>query len=121
MGQPESDKPLASKGELMANAEGDKVICPNCCHQFRAIPVDVQAALASKRKLLAECRDLAEWVADGLIITEVKAIQGRVILKRIDAILLTPDGDADTVHKPDAPTAREMFDAAIDAARKDKP
>lgn len=32
----------------------DEVICPACCHQFRAIPVNVQAELAALKKQQAE-------------------------------------------------------------------
>lgn len=41
------------------------VICPKCVHQFRAIPVDVQAELATLRAALAElvaCKDLKDEV-----------------------------------------------------------
>lgn len=33
----------------------DEVICPNCVHQFRAIPVNVQKDLSSALELLREC------------------------------------------------------------------
>jgi len=31
----------------MSASDNDEVICPNCVHQFRAIPVNVQAELAT--------------------------------------------------------------------------
>lgn len=37
----------------------DEVICPACCHQFRAIPVNVQAEVEALRKLLFEADRLA--------------------------------------------------------------
>lgn len=33
--------------ELDKTADNNKVICPNCCHQFTAIPVNVQTRLQS--------------------------------------------------------------------------
>ena len=46
----------------------DEVICPKCVHQFRAIPVSVQAELAALREELAEAKQenerLNKW-ADG--------------------------------------------------------
>ena len=37
----------------------DEVICPNCVHQFRAIPPNVQAELAESDD---RARRLAEWL-----------------------------------------------------------
>lgn len=36
----------------MIEPNNDEVICPKCCHQFRAIPVNVQADLATLRTAL---------------------------------------------------------------------
>jgi hypothetical protein len=40
-------KGLAAKAEQQAEpvADGDKVICPACCHQFRGIPETVQTLM----------------------------------------------------------------------------
>lgn len=35
-------------------ANNDEVICPNCCHQFRAIPVNVQTKCADYEAALEE-------------------------------------------------------------------
>jgi hypothetical protein len=35
----------------------DEVICPNCVHQFRAIPVNVQEQLRRAEAERDECRD----------------------------------------------------------------
>ena len=34
----------------MIASDNDEVICPNCTHQFRAIPVNVQAELAAQKE-----------------------------------------------------------------------
>lgn len=34
----------------------DEVICPNCCNQFRAIPINVQQRIAALKAELAELR-----------------------------------------------------------------
>jgi septal ring factor EnvC (AmiA/AmiB activator) len=36
----------------MSASDNDEVICPNCVHQFRAIPVNVQAELAAAQERL---------------------------------------------------------------------
>lgn len=42
----------------------DHVICPNCCHSFRAIPVNVQNRLAEMEAQMAEARDIVKkWAA----------------------------------------------------------
>lgn len=42
----------AERGEELPN--NDEVICPNCVHQFRAIPVNVQTRIAEMEAALAE-------------------------------------------------------------------
>ena len=37
---------------MIEQANPDHVICPGCCHQFRAIPVNVQEELARLREAL---------------------------------------------------------------------
>jgi pyridoxal/pyridoxine/pyridoxamine kinase len=36
----------------------DEVICPQCCHQFRAIPVNVQRELAASQR---DVKRLRQW------------------------------------------------------------
>ncbi len=45
------------------NAE---VICPNCTHQFRAIPVDVQADIHAAQAALAEARSVMADTVESL-------------------------------------------------------
>lgn len=40
----------------MIEADNTKVICPSCVHQFRAIPVDVQAELSALRDASADAK-----------------------------------------------------------------
>ena len=42
------------------------VICPDCNHEFVAVPVDVQEELASLRQQLAECKALVVALRDAL-------------------------------------------------------
>ena len=37
--------------ELDKTADNNKVICPNCCHQFTAIPVNVQTRLQALERV----------------------------------------------------------------------
>jgi hypothetical protein len=37
----------------MEQPNNDEVICPQCCHQFRAIPVNVQTEISAMVGLLA--------------------------------------------------------------------
>ena len=63
--------------ELDKTADNNKVICPNCCHQFTAIPVNVQTRLQALERVpmtwipIAEKRpeyDEPVWVAWGDIV-----------------------------------------------------
>ena len=44
------------------NANNDEVICPNCVHQFRAIPVNAQTRIAELEAAIAASeKDAARW------------------------------------------------------------
>lgn len=45
------DKSILLQPKADEMPDNDKVICPKCCHQFRAIPVNVQAELSRAEPL----------------------------------------------------------------------
>ena len=52
---PNIDKDDENVGSEMSKTPNpDEVICPNCAHQFRAIPENVQAALAAAQEARCE-------------------------------------------------------------------
>ena len=42
----------------MNDINNDHVICPNCAHQFRAVPVNVQEELAALRETAGKALEL---------------------------------------------------------------
>ena len=58
----------------------DEVICPNCAHQFRAIPVNVQSDLARVTAELAACKEDAARKAIQTLIALIDAAGGEVTI-----------------------------------------
>ena len=126
-------------------ANPDEVICPNCVHQFRAIPENVQRELQAERqrcegleerldRMLASPlrklqnieeglrmtgREQAEWDADVALLREC-----RVVLAAMATEYEIGDEASELQHWPAAEVARcrkavelrDKIDAAIDAA-----
>lgn len=64
----------------MIEANPNYVICPGCCHQFRAIPVNVQDELAALR---AENERLKQSVLDELpVLEKLNSRFGEVCIER---------------------------------------
>ena len=49
----------------MTDINNNHVICPNCAHQFRAVPVNVQDDLAALRARLAEAETALRHYSGG--------------------------------------------------------
>ena len=62
----------------------DEVICPNCCHQFRAIPVNVQTRIA---KLEEALRDLIDAATD----LDITSYDYNAVLARAESALAKED------------------------------
>ncbi len=92
----------------MIEANNDHVICPGCCHQFRAIPVSVQDELAALRAQLeqaqAEIGQLPEIQA--MLMTENKKMRGALMIAA--AALKHSSPNRESVN------ALEQHNAAID-------
>lgn len=52
----EARKTSCNQAAAAADLQSDTVICPNCVHQFRAIPADVQAELQALREEMVVVR-----------------------------------------------------------------
>jgi hypothetical protein len=65
----------AIKGDAVI-PNNDEVICPNCCHQFRAIPVNVQMRMAE----LERARGADDKVANLATMVRRLARQLRIVL-----------------------------------------
>ena len=51
--------------ELDKTADNNKVICPNCCHQFTAIPVNVQTRLQAMERVPMTEQPIEDAPKDG--------------------------------------------------------
>lgn len=123
----------AGQGEVAAAAptpmiqNKDEVICPNCTHQFRAIPVNVQAELAA-------CREDAEryrWLREQFELLTEESFRDEFVRHAKDGDVYKTIRDrwclyqlkddwrfGENIIGDDDP---KSFDSVIDAARKEKP
>ena len=92
------------------NANNDEVICPNCVHQFRAIPVNAQTRIAELEAALADAIKRAEAAERD---AELLWANCRVIY------FASPSGSYPLEHSPLAWGVKDSREDIIAALRRD--
>ncbi len=65
-------------------SDNDKVICPNCTHEFRATPVNAQARISALTEALTECMNQHRALRSEAMRLEGQGISTDFVLAQTD-------------------------------------